>query len=152
MPTSYEEQLRTELGELADRARGRQLLQLSLRGIQIDDRGLTAGCWVKGGIAGCLFQHAYWQGVREGLFADHDPARDWVSAYAGPDGYWNVIRTIAAFDDLAKHEYLDGPARRFPIGRRALRSDAWQTRVEQLLLDALGRPATAHAPACTVGD
>ncbi|MDX6592990.1 MAG: hypothetical protein QOJ13_2186 [Gaiellales bacterium] len=152
MQTSYEDHLRERLSGLAENERGRGLLQLSLRGIQQDERELTAGCWTRTGIAGCLFQHAYWQGVREGVFTEDGSARDWVSSYAGHAEYWNVINTIAAFDDLARHEYLDGPARRLPFGRGALRSDAWRTRVESMLLDALAPEKPAQLPECTVGD
>ena len=97
--TAQDTQLRDELRELAGQPRGRELLQLALRGLQVDERPLTAGCWVRGGVAGCLFQHAYWQGVREGVFAEDGNSRDWVSSYAGDESYWNVIRTIAAFDE-----------------------------------------------------
>ena len=68
--TDVELRIRDDLATLARSDRGRDLLQLSLRGIGESDRGLTAGCWTDRGIAGCLFQHAYWQGVREGVFAD----------------------------------------------------------------------------------
>ena len=39
--------------------------------------GLTIGCWVKpdGGVSGCVFQHAYWQGVAEGAFAPASAAK-----------------------------------------------------------------------------
>jgi hypothetical protein len=150
MEETYEDRLRERLTVLAANERGRGLLQLSLRGIQQDERDLTAGCWTRTGIAGCLFQHAYWQGVREGVFADEGSARDWVSSYAGPSEYWNVIHTIQAFDDLARNEYLDGPAKRLPIGRGALRSDAWRATVESMLVDALASGNPLQQPDCTV--
>ena len=151
--TAQDTQLRDELRELAGQPRGPELLQLALRGLQVDERPLTAGCWVRGGVAGCLFQHAYWQGVREGVFAEDGNSRDWVSSYAGDESYWNVIRTIAAFDDVARRDFLRGPARWVPIGRSALRSDDWRRHVEQVLLDALGTTASEHAaPAVTAGD
>jgi hypothetical protein len=149
---AQDEQLRGELQELAGQPRGRELLQLALRGLQVDERPLTAGCWVRGGVAGCLFQHAYWQGVREGVFADDGSSRDWVSAYAGEDSYWNVIRTIAAFDDVARNDFLRGPARWLPLGRRALRSDDWRRHVESMLVDALDRSGADRSPAVTAGD
>jgi hypothetical protein len=141
--TASEDALRTELHGLAKLPQGRDLLQLALRGLSGDGRGLTAGCWVKGGVAGCLFQHAYWQGVREGTFPAGGSARDWVSAYAGTAGYWNVNRTITAFDELAREE-LAG-SRRGLLGRRSQPGDAWRGRVEALLIEALG--ATAPEPA-----
>jgi len=69
--TREERIARSELVALASHERGRRLLQLSLRGIQESERGLTIGCWVKpnGGVSGCVFQHAYWQGAAEGAFA-----------------------------------------------------------------------------------
>jgi len=82
--SATEDALRTELRGLAALPQGRDLLQLALRGLSGDGRGLTAGCWVKGGGAGCLFQHAYWQGVEEGAFADDGRARAWVTGVAGP--------------------------------------------------------------------
>lgn len=65
--TREERIAREELVALASHERGRRLLQLALRGIQDSGRGLTIGCWVKpnGGVSGCVFQHAYWQGVAE---------------------------------------------------------------------------------------
>ena len=73
--TREERAVLDELSALARDPEGRRLLQLALRGIQESGRGLTYGCWVKndGGVSGCLFQHAYWQGVQEGVFA---PAGD----------------------------------------------------------------------------
>ena len=68
--TSDEQRLRADLRTLAGSEQGRRLLQLGLRGIGRGERDVTAGCWVKRGDAGCLFQHAYWEGVREGVFAD----------------------------------------------------------------------------------
>jgi hypothetical protein len=139
--SATEDELRVELRGLAGLPQGRDLLQLALRGLSGDGRGLTAGCWVKGGVAGCLFQHAYWQGVREGTFPAGGSARDWVSAYAGTAGYWNVIRTITAFDELAREEF---GTRRGLLGRRSRPDDAWRARVEAMLIDALG--ATAPEP------
>lgn len=140
--SATEDTLRSELRGLAALPQGRDLLQLALRGLSGDGRALTAGCWVKGGVAGCLFQHAYWQGVREGTFPAGVSARDWVSAYAGTAGYWSVSRTIAAFDELAREE-LDGE-RRGLLGRRTRPDDAWRARVEAMLIDALS--ATAPEP------
>ena len=146
--TATEDALRTELRGLAALPQGRDLLQLALRGLSGDGRGLTAGCWVKGGVAGCLFQHAYWQGVREGTFPAGVSARDWVSAYAGTAGYWNVTRTIAAFDYLAREQFAGTQGRL--LGRRSRPTDAWRGRVEALLIDALGATAPEPRPASTI--
>src|SRR5437868_6451444 len=67
---SIEQRLREDLATLAASDDGRRLLQLGLRSIARGEREVTAGCWIKRGDAGCLFQHAYWEGVREGIFAD----------------------------------------------------------------------------------
>ena len=71
--TREETSARRQLEALAEDQRGRQLLQLALRGIQTSGHGLTIGCWVKpgGGVSGCVFEHAYWQGVAEGVFEHH---------------------------------------------------------------------------------
>ena len=68
---------------------------------------VTAGCWVQHGSAGCLFQHAYWQGVREGVFADAGRPGDWIGSFVGPRDYGLVIRVIDAFDRLARSQYSD---------------------------------------------
>jgi hypothetical protein len=143
-----EQRVRDDLAVLAESDRGRELLQLALRGIGRGDRAVTAGCWTDRGVAGCLFQHAYWQGVREGTFPAGVSARDWVSAYAGTAGYWNVTRTIAAFDELAREEFA-GTQRRL-LGRRSRPTDAWRGRVEALLIDALGATAPEPRPASTI--
>src|SRR5436305_6609617 len=107
-----ERQLRNDLATLSDSTRGRQLLQLALRGIQRSDKAVTAGCWVDDGIAGCLFQHAYWQGVEEGIFADAGRPGDWIGSLVGSGDYGVVVRAIGAFDRLAKAEYADVRRRR----------------------------------------
>jgi len=132
-----ERALRNELDELATTPRGRQLLQLALRGIESDDRGLVCGRWERRGEAGCLFQHAYWQGVREGAFEPGHPARDWVSSFVGRGDYWNVIRAIEAFDALGRAGYSGREPRRVVGSRRVLRQAEWREAVTGLLLDAL---------------
>lgn len=128
-----ERELRQHLAALSADERGRRLLQLSLRGISTGEQELSAGCWVDRGVAGCLFQHAYWQGVREGVFADDGPSsRDWVSSLAGPDLYYTVIRAIGAFDRLARAEYGAGRLR-----RSGLRRDDWRRAVTGMLVEAL---------------
>src|SRR5436190_14320385 len=97
-----ERRLRDDLQALAASERGRQLLQLGLRGIARGERGLTAGCWVKHGDTGCLFQHAYWEGVREGVFADAGRPGDWIGSFVGSRDYGIVIRVIESFDRLAR--------------------------------------------------
>ena len=143
-----ERQLRTDLSLLAGTDRGRQLLQLSLRGIQRGDKAVTAGCWVDEGIAGCLFQHAYWQGVEEGIFADQGRPGDWIGSFVGAGDYGIVVRAIGSFDRLAKAEYADITRRRLLPDRIEVRQDAWRAAVERMLVEALadtsdGAPATA---------
>jgi len=109
-----ERQLREDLRALASSERGRQLLQLGLRGIERGERDVTAGCWVKRGDAGCLFQHAYWQGVREGVFADEGRPGDWIGSFVGSHDYGIVIRVIESFDRLARSAFSEpepGPLR-----------------------------------------
>ncbi len=131
--------LREDLVALASSKRGRRLLQLGLRGIERGDRGLTAGCWVKRGNAGCLFQHAYWQGVREGVFADKGRPGDWIGSFAGPHDYGLVIRVIESFDRLARSSYSDLETRRLLPTRVRVRQDEWNAAVERLLVEVLGR-------------
>jgi len=97
--TREETSARRHLEALAADERGRLLLQLALRGIQTSGRGLTIGCWVKpgGGVSGCVFQHAYWQGVAEGVFAN--VAAEGVSAGARLDGVSHLgVDLIADFE------------------------------------------------------
>src|SRR5213080_740377 len=105
--TAQETRVRDDLSMLAQSDRGRRLLQLALRGIGRGDRAVTAGCWTDRGIAGCLFQHAYWQGVEEGVFADEGRPGDWIGGFVGAGDYGIVIRAISAFDTLAKERYAD---------------------------------------------
>jgi len=140
--------MRESLGRLAEHDGGRRLLQLALRSIERGDHELVSGCWTRKGDAGCLFQHAYWQGVEEGVFADDGHARAWVTGVAGPQGYHRVIDVIAAFDRLARAEYAV-EQRRF--GPPELDREAWRTRVTSLLVEVLGAgvdraPAGARAP------
>jgi hypothetical protein len=132
-----ERALRDELETLAETPRGRELLQLALRGIESDERELVCGRWERDGEAGCLFQHAYWQGVRDGVFHADDPARDWVSSFVGRGDYWNVIRAIEAFDQLGQVGHSDRVGRRLLGTRTVLRQAEWREVVTGLLLDAL---------------
>ena len=93
--TAEERELRGELSRLAATGRGRALLQLSLRGIHHGEQAVTAGCWRDHGVAGCLFQHAYWQGVREEVFPDEGRPGDWIGSFMGAGGYGVVVDTIA---------------------------------------------------------
>ena len=137
-----ERQLRNDLATLSDSTRGRQLLQLALRGIQRSDKAVTAGCWVDQGIAGCLFQHAYWQGVEEGIFADAGRPGDWIGSFVGAGDYGIVVRAIGSFDKLAKAEYADVTRRRLLPDRIEVRQDAWRAAVERMLLEALAGGGT----------
>ncbi len=129
--------MRESLERLAEHDGGRRLLQLALRSIERGDHELASGCWTRKGDAGCLFQHAYWQGVADGVFADDGRARAWVSGVAGKD-YDRVIDVIAAFDRLARAEYaVERPPLRpararpralAPAGHRAARRGAGRAR------------------------
>ena len=129
--TPEERQLREDLGVLASSEQGRRLLQLGLRGIKRGEHEVTAGCWTVHGNAGCLFQHAYWEGVREGVFADHGRPGDWIGSFVGSHDYGIVIRVIDAFDRLARAAYADrepapfcpaGSGSGSPSGMRRLRT------------------------------
>jgi hypothetical protein len=130
--------LRQDLATLAASEQGRRLLQLGLRGIERGERGVTAGCWVKRGNAGCLFQHAYWEGVREGIFADAGRPGDWIGNFVGPHDYGIVIRVIASFDRFARSTYADVQPRALLPDRVRLRQEEWNAAVERLLVETLG--------------
>ncbi len=134
---SEEQRLAADLADLAASERGRALLQLALRSIARGDRDVTAGCWTKRGDAGCLFQHAYWQGVREGTFADSGRPGDWIGSFVGAHDYGLVIRAIASFDRLARAKYADLQPRALLPDRVCLRQKRWNAAVEQLLVNAL---------------
>src|SRR5205823_13671133 len=123
-----------DLAVLAATEQGRRLLQLGLRGIERGERELTAGCWVRRGNAGCLFQHAYWEGVREGIFADKGRPGDWLGSFVGPHDYGIVIGVIASFDRLARSSYADVEPRAMLPARVNLRQDEWNAAVEQLVV------------------
>lgn len=138
--TRHERMARRRLEALAGEERGRQLLQLALRGIQTSGRGLTIGCWVQpgGGVSGCVFQHAYWQGVAEGAFGETDRASHEIRDLVPERDFRLVMEAIRALDVLGKHSFV----RRRGL-HRSLDETAWRDTVEQLLVDALA----AHAPA-----
>jgi hypothetical protein len=141
-----ERRLREDLATLAATDRGRRLLQLGLRGIERGERGVTAGCWIKRGNAGCLFQHAYWEGVREGVFADRGRPGDWIGSFVGPHDYGIVIRAIASFDRLARSSYSEVEPRAVVPDRVRLRQPEWNAAVEQLLVDTLGGARSEPMP------
>jgi|SRR5271166_1751144 len=138
--TREERIARNRLEALAGDQRGRQLLQLALRGIQTSGHGITIGCWVKpgGGVSGCVFQHAYWQGVDEGVFHAASQADRQIKGLVEDRDFHLVMEAIRALDSLGKRRFLR---------RRGLRHEldeaAWRATVERLLIDALSRPASA---------
>ena len=140
-----EARVRQDLDILAGSDRGRELLQLSLRSISSGQRQLTAGCWTDHGIAGCLFQHAYWQGVEEGVFADQGRPGDWIGSFVGSGDYGIVIRAIESFDELAKSSYSDRTERRLLPDRTRVRQDEWRAAVEQILVETLAEAEAGPA-------
>ena len=138
--TREETSARRQLEALAEDERGRQLLQLALRGIQTSGHGLTIGCWVKpgGGVSGCVFQHAYWQGVAEGVFDTTDAASREIKQLVDERDFHAVMEAIRALDRLGKHRFL----RRRGL-RRELDEAAWRDTVEQLLVDVLAQSPRA---------
>jgi hypothetical protein len=130
-------------------------LQLGLRGIERGEREVTAGCWIKRGNAGCLFQHAYWEGVREDVFADTGRPGDWIGSFVGPHDYGIVIRAIESFDRLARSSYADVKPRAVLPDRVCLRQQEWNRAVTRLLVDTLresqaGQPGNADEVAVIV--
>ena len=106
--TRQETIARHQLETLAGEERGRQLLQLALRGIQTSGRGLTIGCWVKpgGGVSGCVFQHAYWQGVAEGAFDTSEQASREIKDLVPEEDFHLVMEAIRALDSLGKQQFV----------------------------------------------
>jgi hypothetical protein len=135
--TPEETALRAELAELAAQPRGRALLQLALRGLQDESRGLTAGCWNRRGVSGCLFQHAYWQGVGEGVFQPGGLANERIERFVGGADYRLVVRAIAAFDRLGRRRFQERTRGPLGLPRRRLMEPQWRTAVEHVLVDAL---------------
>jgi hypothetical protein len=139
--TRQETIARRRLETLASEQRGRQLLQLALRGIRTSARGLTIGCWVKpgGGVAGCVFQHAYWQGVEEGTFDISARASSEIKDLVPEQDFRLVMDAIRALDSLGRHQFV-----RRQGFQQSLDEAAWRDTVERLLVDALA--ATAPEP------
>jgi hypothetical protein len=138
--TPEEKTARRQLESLALDDHGRKLLQLALRGIQTSGRGVTIGCWVMpgGGVAGCVFQHAYWQGVSEGVFDTAEAADREIKHLVSDRDFHLVMSAIRALDSLGKRRFM----RRRGL-RRELDEAAWRGAVERLLLDALAVPSPA---------
>jgi hypothetical protein len=136
--TRQETVARRQLEALAGEERGRQLLQLALRGIRTSARGLTIGCWVKpgGGVSGCVFQHAYWQGIAEGAFVQTERASREIKDLVPESDFHLVMEAIRALDGLGKRRFV----RRRGL-RRRLDEPAWRDTVERLLVDALAAGA-----------
>ena len=141
--TAEESELRSELHELADTDNGRRLLQLALRGIDRGEAEVTAGCWTDRGIAGCLFQHAYWQGVREGVFRDEGRPGDWIGSLVGPNEYATVLSAIGSFDRLAKRHHADRTPRRILPDKVEIRTGEWRQVVGRMLVETLADPQAA---------
>jgi hypothetical protein len=148
--TREERIARRELAALASEERGRLLLQLALRGIQESGHGLTIGCWVKpgGGVAGCVFQHAYWQGVAEGAFEGTATATTEIKDFVPEEDFRLVMAAIRALDVLGKRRFQQRHAL-----WHTLDEAAWRSTVEQLLIDALaeGAPEQKQRPALVSG-
>jgi hypothetical protein len=142
--TRQETIARHQLETLAEEERGRQLLQLALRGIRTSGHGLTIGCWVKpgGGVAGCVFQHAYWQGVTEGAFDTTEQASREIKDLVPERDFHLVMDAIRALDSLGKHQFVKRQGL-----HRELDEDAWRDTVERLLVDALAASARDPEPA-----
>ena len=145
--TKEERTARRELGSLAADEHGRALLQLALRGIQESGNGLTVGCWVKadGGVSGCVFQHAYWQGLAEGSFGPAVAATGEIKDFVPEGEFALVMRAIRALDALGRRRFF----RRRGL-RRELDESAWRDAVEALLVDTLADAAAVAEPELAV--
>jgi hypothetical protein len=153
-----EQRAREELSALARDEGGRRLLQLALRGIQESGRGLTVGCWVErgGGVSGCLFQHAYWQGLQEGVFerlqegvfAPAEISKGELRRFVGDEDFALVMGAIRSLDALGKRRFLRWRRSR-PLGlpRRVLDEAAWRSAVERILVDVLADGVREPRPA-----
>jgi hypothetical protein len=139
--TRDEQAARTALAQLARDERGRRLLQLALRGVHESGRGLTLGCWTAtpgGSVSGCIFQHAYWQGVAEGVFEPADRAATEIRHYVADEDFRVVMGAIRSLDQLGRRRFL-----KWSGFRRVLDEPAWRDAVERLLVDALAGGAAA---------
>lgn len=149
--TREERTARDELASLAQDDKGRCLLQLALRGIQESGCGLTFGCWAKrdGGVSGCIFQHAFWQGVNEGVFAPAELPAGEIRQFVGDEDFALVMRAIRAFDALGRRRFIRWARHgRLGIPWRTLDEARWHRAVEAMLIDALaGGPREACQPA-----
>ena len=128
---SDEQRLHDDLVTLAASPRGRRAASARVARHRARRQGVAAGCWVKRGDAGCLFQHAYWEGVRNGVFADAGRPGDWIGSFVGSKDYGIVIRVIEAFDRLAKSTYSDIEPRTLLPDRARLRQQDWNGAVER---------------------
>jgi hypothetical protein len=85
-----------------------------------------------------VFQHAYWQGIAEGVFDTTGAADREIKQLVSERDFHLVMSAIRALDSLGKRRFL----RRRGL-RRELDEVAWRATVERLLVDALaqGTPA-----------
>jgi hypothetical protein len=91
-----------------------------------------------GGVSGCVFQHAYWQGVAEGTFTTTATASREIKELVDERDFHLVMEAIRALDRLGKRRFM----RREGL-RRTLDEDLWRNTVERLLVDALAESAPA---------
>jgi hypothetical protein len=141
--TRDEMRARSELAALAEDDQGRLLLQLALRGIQTSGNGLTVGCWIKpgGGVSGCVFQHAYWQGVNEGTFHVDQAANREIKDHVSERDFRLVMEAIRALDRLGKRQFVHWSGL-----HRELDEATWRNTVERLLIDALAQRTAGTGP------
>jgi hypothetical protein len=92
-----------------------------------------------GGVSGCVFQHAYWQGIAEGAFAGTAAATNEIKDFVPEDDFRLVMAAIRALDVLGKRRFL----RRRGLSH-TLDEVAWRSTVEGLLIDALAEDVPEH--------
>ena len=114
-----------------------------LDGVAPDRAGV--GWWEElepgGGVSGCVFQHAYWQGVAEGTFAPAADAKHELKQAVPDEDFALVMGAIRALDHLGKRRFM-----RWHGLRRELDETAWRDTVERLLVDVLADAPPLEAP------
>jgi len=76
------------------------------------------------------------------VFADRGRPGDWIGSFVGAGDYGIVIRTIGAFDVLAKDHHADIKRRRLLPDRVEVRQDEWRELVERILVATLAAGET----------
>ena len=100
-----------------------------------------------GGVSGCLFQHAYWQGLQEGVFQPAEIPKGEIHQFVGDEDFALVMQAIRSVDALGRRRFR----RLQPIGPlglpwRRLDEERWRATVERILIDVLASSPESSAP------